>query len=105
MRVGCKSSAEDPVSVSVVGVIRTATPPVVLTLALPANHQGTIFLVSKSPSKQHTYTIDPAGTMTISKTGAHVDADYVEVVAAGSTDPPHKIHLVGDVVCGSNRGN
>jgi len=105
VRVGCKSSAEDPVLVSVVGVIRTATPPVALTMGLPANHKGTIFLISKSPSKQHTYTIDPAGTMTISKTGAHLDADYIEVVAAGSTDPPHKIHLAGDVLCGSSGGN
>jgi hypothetical protein len=103
--VGCKSSAEDPVLVSVVGVIRTATPPVALTMSLPANHKGAIFLISKSPSKQHTYTIDPAGTMTISKTGAHLDADYIEVVAAGSTDPPHKIHMAGDVLCGSSDGN
>lgn len=105
VRVGCKSSAEDPVLVTVVGVIRTAAPPVALTMALPANHNGTIFLISKSPNKQHSYTIDPAGTMTISKTGAHLDADYVEVVAAGSTDPPHKIHMAGDVVCGSAGGS
>jgi hypothetical protein len=36
-------------------------------------------------------------------TGAHVDADYTEVVAAGVT--PHTIHLAGDTVCGTTKTN
>ena len=101
-RVTCVSSAQYGKSVSVSAVIDTVTPPVYLIFNMPSNNKGTIFLISK-PSKQHTFLMDEkTGTYTVSDTGAHVDADFVEVLAAGAAGPPHTIHLAGDVVCGTN---
>jgi hypothetical protein len=100
-RVTCVSSAQYGKSVSVSAVIDAATPPVYLIFNMPSNNKGTIFLISK-PSKQHTFRMDEkTGTYTVSDTGAHVDADFVEVLAAGAAGPPHTIHLAGDVVCGT----
>lgn len=100
-RVTCNSSAQNGQSVGVSAIIDTATPPVYLIINLPANRNATIFSVSQNPSKQHTYAMDKAGTLTITATGAHLDADFVEVLAAGVAGPAHTIHLVGDVTCGA----
>lgn len=67
----------------------------------PANRNATIFSITQTPAKQHTYTMDKAGVLSISAAGAHVDADFIEVVASGTTTPPHKIHIAGDVICGT----
>ena len=100
-RVTCVSSAQFGKSVSVSAVIDAATPPVYMIFNMPANNKGTIFMISK-PSTQHTYLMDEKkGAYTISDTGAHVDADFVEVIAAGAAGPAHTIHLAGDVVCGT----
>ena len=100
-RVTCVDSSLYGKSVSVSAVIDAATPPVFLIFNMPANMKGTIFLISK-PSNQHTYQMDEkTGTYTVTDTGAHVDADFVEVLAAGAAGPPHVIHLAGDVVCGT----
>jgi hypothetical protein len=44
-----------------------------------------------------------AGTVvaTLTATGAQVDGDAVEQLAAGSTAKPHTIHVTGDVTCGT----
>ena len=83
-RVTCNSSAANGASVGVSAVMDTATPPVFLIISLRENHTATIFLISQNPSKQHSYAIDKAGTETISATGGHIDADFVEVLATGA---------------------
>lgn len=59
-----------------------------------------------------TFTVYPVGagfyrntstaTATLTATGAHVDGDAVEQLAAGSKATPHKVHVTGDVVCGTS---
>ncbi|HEY4227976.1 MAG TPA: hypothetical protein VGM49_06525 [Candidatus Limnocylindrales bacterium] len=99
-RITCNASAQNGASVNITGVIDTAVPPVYMIVSLPANGNATIFSITDTPNKQHSYKVDPAGTATISATGAHLDADFIEVLAAGVTTPAHVIHLAGDVTCG-----
>jgi hypothetical protein len=100
-RVTCNSSAQYGASVGVSATINAGTTPTLLIISLPANRNATIFSSTQAPAKQHSYTMDRAGVVSISTTGAHIDADFVEVVASGTTTTPHTIHLAGDVTCGT----
>jgi hypothetical protein len=100
-RVICNDSTADGLSANVVAVIDTTTPPVYLIMGLPANGNATIFTITDSPTKQHSYAIDKAATSgyTVSATGVHLDGDFIEVVDASAK--PHVIHLEGDGTCGT----
>ena len=70
---------------------------------------STEVIMSVSPG---TFTVYPVGagfyrntstaTATLTATGAHVDGDAVEQLAAGSKATPHKVHVTGDVICGTS---
>ena len=101
LRVTCNHSSQYGDGAQLTGVLTAGTTPTYLIINFPANGKGTIFTSSQNPSAQHSYAVAPSGTATPSATGAHVDADYVEVLATGSTATPHTIHLAGDIVCGT----
>jgi len=47
------------------------------------------------------YRNTSTGVATLSATGAHVDGDATEQLAAGVKTTPHTVHISGDVVCGT----
>lgn len=65
---------------------------------LPAKNAA-IFAIPKAGAQQ-SFAVGPGGQATITANGAHVDADFVQVVAAGAGPAP-TVHLTGDVTCGS----
>lgn len=98
-RVTCYHSAAYGDSVSTTAIVTAGTSATLLIIHLPANDEATIFSLVKDVGTNRTYAIDPAGSQSISLTGAQVDADFTEVVAAGAT--PHVIHLAGELTCGT----
>lgn len=82
-------------SVSVFGIAQVGSTP-------------TLLIIYVSPG---TFSVAGAGffrnastaVATLTATGAHVDGDAVEQVAAGAT--AHMIHVSGDVVCGTTIGS
>ena len=99
VRVACFHSAQYGNSVSTNAIVTAGSSPTLLIISLPANGKATIFGTGKDAGANHSYAIDPAGALTVTATGAHLDADFTEVVAGGAT--PHVIHLAGDLVCGT----
>jgi hypothetical protein len=87
--------------VNVTAVLGTATPAVLLIINFSVQYPSTIFSITANPSRQHSSTYDKAGSVAVTAAGAHVDATFAEVLAAGDTSTPHTIHLVGDVTCGT----
>lgn len=102
-RATCNHSAQYGNSASLVGVVTAGSTPTYFIVNFPASGTATIFSTSENPPAQHSYTIAKTGTLTVTATGAHVDADYTEVVSAGAT--PHTIHLAGDTVCGTTNNS
>jgi hypothetical protein len=98
-RATCNHSAQYGDGAQLTAVLTAGTTPTYFIINFPSNGKATIFTSSQNPAAQHSYAIAPSGTATPTATGVHVDADYVEVVAAGAT--PHTIHLAGDIVCGT----
>jgi hypothetical protein len=98
-RAACNHSSQYGDGANVTAVLTAGTTPTYFIINFPSNGKATIFTSSQNPPAQHSYALAPSGTAAASATGAHVDGDYVEVVAAGAT--PHTIHLAGDVVCGT----
>jgi hypothetical protein len=101
VRVSCSDSAQYGKSVNVTGVIGGAVPPLFMILNLTDNYGASIFGTTRNPQVQRTYVIDPAGTFQVTPTGGHVDGDFVEMLAAYATTTPHRIHVVGDLACGT----
>jgi hypothetical protein len=87
-------------AVSVTGIIPSGSTQTGMTLFLTAKG-STIFSHGPDGPPQHAYDIAPQGTVNLSVGGAHVDADFVERLAAGAAGPPHTLHVTGDVTCGS----
>ena len=95
VNVECVTGTTNGSSVSVVGLVQVGSEP-------------TYFIMSVSPG---TFTAYPVGggffrntstaTATLTATGAHIDGDAVEQLAAGATAAAHTIHVSGDVVCGT----
>jgi len=95
VNVECVTGTTNGSSVSVVGLVQVGSAP-------------TYFIMSVSPG---TFTAYPVGggffrkastaTATLTATGAHIDGDAVEQLAAGATAAAHTIHVSGDVVCGT----
>ncbi len=101
-RVSCSTSAQYGESVTITAIVDAASTLTLMIINLPANGKATVFSMTQVPASQHAYKIAPTGVQTISGTGAHLDADFVEVLAAGATGPAHTFHLAGDVTCGTN---
>lgn len=101
-RVACNSSSQYGNSVNVSAIVDVGSTPTLLIINLPANRKATIFSTTQGPAINHSYAMAATGALTISSTGAHVDADFAEVLSAGAAGPAHTIHLAGDVVCGTN---
>ena len=100
-RATCNHSTQYGEGLQLTGVLTAGTTPTYFIINVPANGNGSIFTSSQNPPAQHSYTVAKSGTATPTATGAHLDADYVEVLATGSTATPHTIHLTGDIVCGT----
>jgi hypothetical protein len=102
-RIVCTSSTADGNTANIIAVIDTLTPPTYFIVGLPSNGNATIFTIAGAAQKQHTYVVDKAGTssFTVTATGLHLDADFIEVLAQGATEAPHVIHLAGDATCGT----
>lgn len=100
-RVICNDSTASGLSVNIVAVIGTTAPPVYLIIGLPKNGNATIFTITNSPAKQHSYAIDKTNgsTYAVTAIGVHIAADFVEVVEGLAT--PHVIHVEGDGTCGT----
>ncbi len=99
-QVTCNVSAAYGNSVSVSGIITSGTSPTAMIVSLSPSRSG-VYTYLQTGSGLHSYTIAPAGSVSMSADRAHVDADFVETLATGATATPHTIHLAGDVVCGS----
>ena len=99
-RVACDIDPVNGNAVSVTGIIASGSTQTGMTVHL-ASKGSTIFSYGTGPGSQHAYDIAPSGTVNLTAGGAHVDADFVERLAAGAAGPAHTIHLAGDVTCGS----
>lgn len=104
-RVTCNLSQQYGDTVSLSAIVNAGATPTFFIINLPANGKATLFSPPNGQVPQHLYNIAADGTLTISKTGAHLDADFVESLASGSTAPPHTIHLAGDVTCGTTNSS
>jgi hypothetical protein len=63
--------------------------------------QVSLLLVPRGSSTAQHFTASGASVTTLSSSGVHFNVDVVEDAAAGAT--PHKVHISGDVTCGSSR--
>jgi hypothetical protein len=82
-------------SVSVLGVVEVgSTPTFVVFYVVPGSF-------SVAASTDGFFRSGDTVVATLTATGAHVDGDAVEQLAAGSTAKPHTIHITGDVTCGT----
>ena len=99
--VACNASAQYGASVNISAIISTGATPALLIISLPASGKATIYSLAQTPAVNHSYTIVSSGTLAVTGTGAHVEADFMEVLQAGATGIAHTIHLAGDVTCGT----
>ncbi len=99
-RIGCNTNAQYGSSVTAIAIVSAGATPSLLIINLPASGKATIFSATQSPPVNHSYAIAPTGTLTTTAGGAHVEADFLEVLPAGATGPAHTIHLAGDMTCG-----
>ena len=104
VRVACTRSAANGDSVSVVGIVASGPVPSSINLSLRLKG-STIFAIPKGGQATAFFNIDPAGVVTLTATGAHVDAGFTQQLPAGSTATPLKFHAVGDATCGSTVTN
>lgn len=100
-RVVCNLSQQNGDTVSISAVVNAGAAPTFFIINLPAARTATIYSPPNGQAPQHFYNIAASATLTTSKTGAHLDADFVESLPSGSTASPHTIHLAGDVTCGT----
>lgn len=99
-RVTCIDDAANGNAVSTTAIIPSGSTQTGMTLFLAAKG-STIFSHGPDGPPQHAYDIAPQGTVNLTAGRAHVDADFVERLAAGAAGTPHTLHLTGDVTCGS----
>lgn len=99
-RVTCVDDAANGNAVSTTGIIPSGSTQTGMTLFLAAKG-STIFSHGPDGPPQHAYDIAPQGTVNLTAGGAHVDADFVERLAAGAAGTSHTLHLTGDLTCGS----
>jgi hypothetical protein len=92
-RVECNRPGDEVV---VVGILRAGTTKSFVDLGL--RPEGTDVRQTLADGTEHRYQA-PAGTSTLTGTGAHVVADAVE---QGSTSPPHTLHVEGDATCSTD---
>ena len=100
-RVACNNSTQNGKGVNVSAIVTAGTNPTQLIINLPANGKATLYAVGKDPNSQTLYMIDPAATYSVTDSGVHIDADFVQNQAAsGATPGPLRLHLAGDLTCG-----
>jgi hypothetical protein len=95
VNVECVNSASIGSYVSVIGFGTVGTTSTEVILAIYSG-RFTVY-----PVDAGFYQSVSTATVTLSATGAHIDGDAVEELAAGSTTKPHTVHVSGDVVCGT----
>ena len=82
-------------SVSILGVVEVgSTPTFMVVYVSPGSF-------SVAASGDGFFRSGGTVVATLTATGAQVDGDAVEQLAAGSTAKPHTIHVTGDVTCGT----
>lgn len=101
-RVSCNDSTQYGMSVNASAVVTAGTNPTQFIINLPSTGKGTLYAVGKDPGTQTLYMIDPAATYSVTDTGVHLDADFVQnQSASGATSGPLRLHLAGDLTCGA----
>jgi hypothetical protein len=85
-------------SVSILGLARVDSTPTFMVVSVSSGS------FSISASGDGFFRSGSTVGATLTATGAHVDGDAVEQLAAGSTAKPHTIHVSGDVACGTTIG-
>jgi len=100
-RVQCNTSSQFGQSVNATAIVIAGSTPTLLIINLPANLKAMIFSVGQGSATNGSFAIDPNGTLQVGATGAHLDANFIEVLASGVTGPAHRIHLAGDMTCGT----
>jgi hypothetical protein len=91
-RVECNRPGDEVV---VIGILRAGTTKSFVKLGL--RPEGTDVRQTLADGTEHRYDA-PAGSATLTGTGAHVEADAVEQQAA----PPRTLHVEGDVTCSTD---
>ncbi len=97
VNVECVTNQYGP-SVSILGLAQVGSAPTLLVVYV---RPGSF---SVSASGDAFFTSGSAVVATLTATGAHVDGDAVEQLAAGSKVKPHTIHVSGDATCGTTVG-
>lgn len=100
------SGGLNPVNV-VCNVSSTASSVSVLGLG-QVGSTTTLVIISVSPGAFTWYSggngffrSTPTAVATLTTTGAHLEGDAIEQMAAGSKAKPHTIHVSGDLICGT----
>ena len=97
VNVECTNGQDGP-SVSIMGVVQVGSTPTDLIMAVSP---GTFTVY---PVLAGFYRNTSTAVASLSATGAHIEGDATEQVAPGSKATPHKVHVSGDVVCGTTVG-
>ena len=101
-RVSCNNSTQYGMGVNATAIVTAGTNPTMLIINLPSNGKATVYAVGKDPGTQTLYMINPADTYTVTSNSVHLDADYLQNQAAGTSSPaPLVVHLSGDLTCGA----
>jgi len=101
-RVSCNDSTQYGMSVNASAIVTAGTNPTQFIINLPSGGKATVYAVGKDPGTQTQYMIDPADTYSVTASGVHIDADFVQnQTAAGATPGPLRLHLSGDLTCGA----
>ncbi|HEY5519685.1 MAG TPA: hypothetical protein VIK08_03430 [Candidatus Limnocylindrales bacterium] len=101
-RVSCNNSAQYGKSVNVSAIVTAGTNPTQFIINLPSSGKATVYAVGKDPGSQTLYMIDPADTYSVTDSGVHIDADFIQnQTASGATPGPLRLHLSGDLTCGA----
>jgi hypothetical protein len=81
------------------GVTMIGTTPVFVDM-YGGSGQISLILVPKGATQGQHFTANGANVTTLSANGVHFNADVDEDAVAGTT--PHKVHISGDVTCGTS---
>lgn len=97
IRVQCIASAQGA-DISIVGVVKVGDS-LAFILVNGLTDSFNVVEFAKGSGTSQFYRVAAPGVASVTTTGAHIEGDAVEVVAAGAT--PHTLHVSGDAICGT----
>jgi hypothetical protein len=103
VRVECDVDPTYGNYVAVHGILTAGTTKVfaiIVVRAADSPYQSSLFMVPATGAQQSLLAPVHAPS-TLSATGAHIDADFSQAAATGSSAAPSVIHLAGDFTCGA----